>query len=215
MSTAEEILLHRAHNFDLESLGEIYDTYSPRVYRYAVRLLGDPDLAEECVSETFQRFLVALKNGGGPQDHLQAYLYRIAHNWITDQYRRQPPVLELSEYLSDENANPAQHALDRIDQSLVRSALMRLTPDQRQVIILRFLEGWDNEETARIMDKPYGAIKALQHRALETLKRLLLSEKPPDNERSGTFPNAGAEQHPWGGRMDTDENIAENREGRV
>jgi RNA polymerase sigma-70 factor, ECF subfamily len=213
MTKAEETLLHRAHNFDLESLGEIYDTFSPRVYRYAVRLLGDPDLAEECVSETFQRFLVALKNGGGPQDHLQAYLYRIAHNWITDQYRRQPPVLELSEHLSDENANPAQSALDRIEQSQVRSALMRLTSDQRQVIILRFLEGWDNDETARLMDKPYGAIKALQHRALETLKRLLLTENPPDDGRPGTSPDGGADGHPAGGRMETDENIAENREG--
>ena len=175
MTTAEETLLQAAHNFDLESLGEIYDSYSPGVYRYAVRLLGDQGLAEECVSETFQRFLVALKNGGGPQDHLQAYLYRIAHNWITDQYRRKPSVIELSDSLSDDNANPAQSALDHIDHQQVRSAIMRLTPDQRQVIILRFLEGWDNDATARLMNKPSGAIKALQHRALETLKRLLLA----------------------------------------
>ena len=112
----EEILLQKAHNFDLESLEVIYDTFSPGVYRYAMRLLGNPDLAEECVSETFQRFLVALKNNGGPSDHLQAYLYRIAHNWITDQYRRQPLTLELSENLSDEKDNPAKNALERIEQ---------------------------------------------------------------------------------------------------
>jgi len=174
----EEILLQKAHNFDLESLEVIYDTFSPGVYRYAMRLLGNPDLAEECVSETFQRFLVALKNNGGPSDHLQAYLYRIAHNWITDQYRRQPLTLELSENLSDEKDNPAKNALERIEQQQVRAALMHLTPDQRQVIILRFLEGWDNDATARMMNKPEGAVKALQHRALETLKRMLLPAQP-------------------------------------
>jgi len=177
--TAEQILLQQAHNFDLESLAEIYDTCSPGVYRYAMRLLGNDDLAEECVSETFQRFLVALKNNGGPADHLQAYLYRIAHNWITDQYRRQPLILELSESLSDESDNPARIALERINQQQVRAALLRLTSEQRQVIVLRFLEGWDNDETARIMDKPVGAIKALQHRALETLKRMLLPREVP------------------------------------
>lgn len=178
MTLAEEnLLLRKAQKFDLEILGEIYDIYSPGVYRYAMRLLGDPGMAEDCVSETFHRFLLALKSGGGPQDHLQAYLYRIAHNWITDQYRRQPPPpLELKDELGNAADNPAHTALDRIDRQQVRAALIRLTPEQRQVITLHFLEGLENEEIARLMDKPTGAIKALQHRALETLKRLLVKE---------------------------------------
>jgi len=89
--TSEKKLLKLARRFDQQTLGEIYDQYSPGLYRYAMRLLGNVDLAEECVAETFSRFLHALRGGGGPQDHLQAYLYRVAHNWITDQWRRQPP----------------------------------------------------------------------------------------------------------------------------
>src|SRR5512146_3289115 len=102
MNVPNEIeLLAGAQSFDLDSLAIIYDVYSPGLYGYAMRLLGDDCLAEDCVSETFSRFLKALRAGKGPQDHLQAYLYRIAHNWITDRYRREPPPpLELAENIS-------------------------------------------------------------------------------------------------------------------
>jgi RNA polymerase sigma-70 factor, ECF subfamily len=86
-------LLRRAKCFDLQALAEVYDQYSPEFFAYSARLLGCSEDAEECVAETFSRFLRALKNGGGPRDHLRAYLYRIAHNWITDRYRQQPPVM--------------------------------------------------------------------------------------------------------------------------
>ncbi len=82
----------------MQALAEIYDRYSPGLYAYAMRLLGDACLAEDCVSETFARFLKSLRAGQGPEAYLQAYLYRIAHNWITDHYRRQP-MLDLDEDL--------------------------------------------------------------------------------------------------------------------
>jgi RNA polymerase sigma-70 factor (ECF subfamily) len=174
----EKILLEKTHHFDLDSLAEIYDCYSPGVYRYAIRLLGDAVQAEDCVADTFSRFLQALKNGGGPDDALQAYLYRIAHNWITDSYRRQPPPpLELDETLrASDHLLPESQLDTRLQQGQVRLALKGLTPEQRQVVTLRFIEGWENEEVATALQKPVGAIKALQHRALNTLRRLLSPE---------------------------------------
>ncbi len=175
----ERDLLNGAWNYDAPALGAIYDRYSPGIYRYAMRLLGDECQAEDCVSETFSRFLKALRAGQGPQDHLQAYLYRIAHNWITDSYRRQPPPpLDL-----DDSVRSADHLLPEIqadthlEQQRVRLALRSLTPDQHQVITLRFLEGWENEEVATAMEKPIGAIKGLQFRAINSLRRLLLGEE--------------------------------------
>lgn len=171
---SEPRLLQRARCFDLAALGEIYDSYSPGVFRYAIRLLGDADLAEECVAETFSRFLKALRNGGGPQDYLQAYLYQVAHHWITDYYRRQPlPELSLGETLVDEQEDLARSAVENIDQEQVRAALARLTPEQRQVVVLKYLEGWENEAVAARLDKPVGSVKALQYRALGALRRLL------------------------------------------
>ena len=103
---------------------------------YAMRLLGDETQAEECVADTFSRFLTALKNGGGPQDHLQAYMYRVAHNWITDVYRRSPlPALPLDEDISCKADGPAQTAASRLEREQVRAAVACLTPDQRQVVV--------------------------------------------------------------------------------
>ena len=168
--------LEGARRLDQGVLANIYDQYSPGLYRYAMRLLGDPYLAEDCVSDTFSRFLKALKAGKGPKDYLQAYLYRIAHNWITDQYRRQPePPLMLDEELSSsEEMQVTEQVDERIKQERVRSALRLLTSEQRQVIVLKYLEGWKNEEVAVALQKPVGAVKALQHRALAALRRILV-----------------------------------------
>lgn len=174
----EHELLERARQFDVVALGTIYDHYSPALYRYAARVLGNADAAEECVAEVFSRFLHTLKNGGGPRQHLQAYLYRMAHNWITDQWRRAPPITALaSELLDESHADPAQTLGRAWDHARVRAALAQLTPDQRQVIVLKFIEEWDNAEIAAALNKPIGAIKSLQHRALAALRRALDAQK--------------------------------------
>ena len=174
----ENQLLARARQYDPEALGEIYDTYSPRLYAYACRLLAEKQTAEECVAETLFRFLKSMRGGMGPHTHLKAYLYRTAHNWVTDYYRRQQVVTStLTEDLAEDRAGPESLAGMHIDQDEVRQALLRLTPDQRQVILLKYYEGWENEMIADALQKPLGAVKSLQHRALASLQRIL-QEKP-------------------------------------
>jgi RNA polymerase sigma-70 factor, ECF subfamily len=183
MQTAELVLLKKARSFDQDALSEIFDLYAPGIYRYAYRLLGDADQADDCVSVTFSRFLQALKNGGGPQDHLKAYLYRVAHNWVIDGYHRGPlSPLPLQEEAAWPQEGPDQTALDRIEQDRVRAAVRCLTPEQRQVIMLKFLEGWENDGIAAAIGKPVGAVKALQHRAINALRRMLLKEGEVRNE---------------------------------
>jgi RNA polymerase sigma-70 factor, ECF subfamily len=177
MHIQRDELLARARRFDVQALAEIYDTYNSGLYAYGWRLLGDSGLAEECVAETFARFLDALRRGKGPRSHLQAYLYRIAHNWITDYYRRVPPPCESLE--EDLLLNSSEHLEDQVAQRLrgkqIREALAGLTPNQRQVLTLIYLEGWDKKEVAAALGKPVGAVKALQHRGVGTLRRLLES----------------------------------------
>ena len=174
--SSESSLLERCRRFDERALAEIYDRWSPELYYYAIRLLGDTDLAEECVSETFSRFLHALHAGGGPRTHLRAYLYRVAHNWITDHYRRRPPEDPLrEEVLTIERDDGPDRLLQRdVEIQALRFALAQLTPEQRQVIVLKFIEGWSNKEIALSMDKSVGAVKSLQHRGLAALERLIL-----------------------------------------
>jgi len=174
-ASSDSLLLERARRFEKEALAEVFDRYNAGIFRYAMRLLGDMDLARECMAETFSRFLSALQRGVGPKDYLQAYLNRIAHNWITDYYRsKTPPSLPLDpELRSDPADEPHQVVSDEIELQQVRSALALLTPDQRQVIMLKYLEDWENMDIARALNKPVGAVKSLQHRAIEALRRLL------------------------------------------
>jgi RNA polymerase sigma-70 factor (ECF subfamily) len=175
---SESELIERARSFDLTALAEIYDHYSPGIYRYALHLLGDPQQAEDCTAETFTHYLQAVRSEGGPQGHLQAYLYRIAHNQITDVYRRQPPPpLPLFDDVSCADQELIQTVVDRIEKEQVRAALVHLTPDQRQVIVLKYLEGLENEMVALALEKPVGAIKSLQHRAIDALRRMLVVQK--------------------------------------
>lgn len=166
-------MLRLAQRFDSIALAQIYDAYSPDIYRYAMRLLGNATLAEDCVSETFSRLLQALTAGKGPRDYLRAYLYRIAHNWITDQYRRERPTEELNESLPSETSAPEELADRNMQHIRLLQAIRKLTPDQQQVIALKFWQDWENEEIARALGKPVGAIKSMQHRALTTLQRHL------------------------------------------
>ena len=171
--TNEQELLQQASWMNTQALAEIYDTYSPGIYRYGMRLLGDMSLAEDCVAETFARFLKSLQERRGPRDNLQAYLYRIAHNWIVDHYRKNGNTVELSDAFQSEADVPEEEAAKRIRQKKVRKAIRHLTPDQQQVITLKYLEEWSNEEVARVLNKPVGAVKSIQHRALKSLYRLL------------------------------------------
>jgi len=181
MNPNQDILLGKARQYDQKALTAIYDLYSGGLYAYAFKQIGKSQVAEDLVAETFSRFLKALERGGGPTKHLRAYLYRITHNLITDTYRREPPApLELDEeIIPEEGTDPGSIVSEIEDADRVRNALRLLTPEQRQVIVLKFLEGWSGPEIARAMDKSLGSIKALQHRGLAALQRILLDNDSP------------------------------------
>ena len=185
MEINPEILLKKARQYDQKALAKIYDLYSDALFAYAYKHVGKSQVAEDLVAETFSRFLKALERGGGPKDHLRAFLYRITHNLITDSYRREPPPpLELEEdRLAEEGSDPTSIVVELQDADRVRNALRLITPEQRQVITLRFLESWSGPEIAQAMDKSLGSIKALQHRGLAALQRILLEDdQPPSSD---------------------------------
>jgi RNA polymerase sigma-70 factor, ECF subfamily len=168
-------LLKDSLQLDKEDLVGIYKHLSPRVYNYALRLLGDADLAEECVAETFSRYLKVVKKGGGPRENIKAYLYRVAHNWITDFYRHQNLEETLDSRESEyQEESPASIVINNYEQESVRKALLKLTPVQRQVILLRFYEEWAHEDIGLLIGKSAEATRALQHRAIAGLRRMLI-----------------------------------------
>lgn len=170
----ESIPMNTTKTLDKQDLVEIYERFSPELFRYASRLLDDSDLAEDCVSETFSRFLQSIRGGSQPEN-ARAYLYRAAHNWIIDRYRHQPqPELALDDELrADPEGNPAQAVTKEMERQQVRTAIMRLPAEQRQVIVLRFMQDLSHDEVAAAIGKTIEATRALQHRAVSALRQLL------------------------------------------
>ena len=170
----ESIPIKTAKTLDKQDLVDIYERYSPELFRYASRLLDDSDLAEDCVSETFSRFLQSIRGGSQPEN-VRAYLYRAAHNWIIDRYRHQPlPDLAINDEISaSQEDNPAHAVPKEMERQQVRAAIMRLPADQRQVIVLRFLQELSHDEVAAAVGKTIEATRALQHRAVSALRQML------------------------------------------
>lgn len=168
------ITMKSAATLDRQALAGIYERYNADIFRYARRLLDDSDLAEDCVAETFSRFLQYVRGGGQP-DNIRAYLYRAAHNWAIDQHRRQPlPDISLEESLhADPDGSPDQQVAKEMERQRVVAALKRLPADQRQVIELRFIEDWSHDDVADALGKTIEATRALQYRAVNALRQML------------------------------------------
>ncbi|MDY7080107.1 MAG: sigma-70 family RNA polymerase sigma factor [Chloroflexota bacterium] len=176
--TDERTLLERAKQYDKAALGELYDRYAPRIYAYIYRRVGDVYLAEDLTGDVFVRVIQAIQAEHSWRTSFQAWLYRIAHNLVADHYRRQPPApeLELDEQLMAIEDDPISAATERLSQQSLCAIISRLTPDQQQVLALRFGAGMKAREVAEVMDKSVGAIEALQHRALAALRRVMKRE---------------------------------------
>ncbi len=179
MKDHEQQCLQKAIAFDRTALSAIYDTYQPLIYRYIYHHIGEMETTRDLTAEVFRRLLQALRNKNGPDQKLKAWLYRTAHNVVIDYYRRQQHRrhLSLDETLLIAGDDPVALAERQISAEVVRAALQNLTPDQKQVISLKFLEGFSNAEIAEVMGKPVGAVKSLQHRALAALQRQLLKDR--------------------------------------
>jgi RNA polymerase sigma-70 factor (ECF subfamily) len=170
----DAILTTEHQQLDRQALIQVYRDHSPGMYRYAYRMLGDQGLAEDCVSDTFTRYIQLLRNGRQLEGNLQAYLYRMAHNWVVDYYRKQRPTETLeSDAHPAPDGNPEADVGEQQETQALRAALARLPYEQRMVIELRFIEEWSHDKVAEILGKSVDATRALQYRALESLRQLL------------------------------------------
>jgi RNA polymerase sigma-70 factor (ECF subfamily) len=159
-----------------DAFGELYDLFVERVYRYLYFRTGSHPEAEDLTEQVFLKAWEAIGRYRWQGRPFLAWLYRLAHNAHIDHVRSQKPTTSLN---SDDRpvelpSSAAAVELSRaLDADLLARALGELTPDQQQVIVMKFLEGLDNEQIAQSMDKREGAIRALQMRALMSLRRVL------------------------------------------
>jgi RNA polymerase sigma-70 factor (ECF subfamily) len=182
MSQDESRLIRRAQRGDGSACAALYDSHYDAVYRYCYYRVGDADLAQDLTAEVFVRMVEKLdrfKLRGRP---LLAWLYTIARNLTADLYRkkgRTPHVpLDEASALTAEDDTDLARAVDRTLQAdCLAAALGHLTEDQRRVVLLKFMEGRNNTQVGRILNKSEGAVKSLQHRALNSLRRAIERER--------------------------------------
>jgi RNA polymerase sigma-70 factor (ECF subfamily) len=185
-SGSDWALLERARQYDPVALGTIYDRYSTRIYNYIYRRVGDANLSEDLTAAVFTKMLEAIRSSKPWRTSFSGWLYRIAHNIVVDHYRswKKDAELPLEDRLVADRGDPVD-ALDKtLTQDKLRVAIRQLTADQGNVILLKFVEGMSNSEVADILGKTEGAVKSLQHRALDSLRRILANEMEGPRESS-------------------------------
>jgi RNA polymerase sigma-70 factor (ECF subfamily) len=161
----------------VEAVGELYDRHHTRIFRYLWSRVRDPHLAEDLTGEVFARMVRDLPGYRPRGIPFQAWLYRIAHNLAVDHQRmqsRHPLVpLEDAETVRVESQDPAVKIERQLTLERVEGALGTLDPNQRDVVVLRFLVGLSLREVAAALDRSVAAIKSLQHRGLVALRAAL------------------------------------------
>lgn len=158
-----------------EASGELYKLHHPAIFRYLSFRTGDRQAAEDLTGEVFLKMVQALPGFTGGQAAFRAWLFQIARNLSIDHLRRNKarPTAPLDLEYPSPAPDPAQSLELQFDESALNSALWKLTDDQKDVILMRFIEGMPLAETARVLHKSEDAIKGLQRRALLALRDAL------------------------------------------
>jgi RNA polymerase sigma-70 factor (ECF subfamily) len=171
----ERRLVQRAIDRDQAAFAELYDRHVVRVYRHIYYLVGDTSVAEDLTAQTFLKAWEAIdryKERGAP---IVAWLLRISHNLTVSYLRSRRDHSELDEAYVDQkrSGNPEEVLEQTTDEKSVRDAVLRLRDEQRQVIMLRFVEELDYREVAAMIGKSVPAVRVIQHRALGNLRKLM------------------------------------------
>ena len=176
MIEGEKKLIDDAKAGNQESFSKLYDHYLPAIYRFIYMKVSHRHEAEDLTHEVFVsawQNIARYSHKGFP---FSSWLYRLARNRVIDHYRVSKPHSDI------ENLSPEQISLNPMIESviddgfqfkLVRSAIQKLKPNQQDVLIMKFIEDLSHKEIAHALKKSEGAIRLIQHRAIQELKKIL------------------------------------------
>jgi RNA polymerase sigma-70 factor, ECF subfamily len=171
------LLVRRAQAGDAEAFGQLYDRYVEGIYRFCYHRVSSVSLAEDLTSETFYRALRGIGGFRWQGRDFGAWLTTIARNLVTDHYKSSRARLEtVSDELperDDEGPGPEEAALTLLTNEALGQALHRLPAEQRDCLVMRFLQGLTIAETAEVLGRSDGAVKQLQLRAVRNLAKSL------------------------------------------
>lgn len=166
-------LVEKAAAGDLEAFGEIYAVCLNPIYRYVLYHVRDMMTAEDVTEDVFVKAWKAIESCKGKGQTFVPWLYRIAHNHTINVLKKMQRSVSLEKEILVEAGGPEKQVADRLSREVLLDAIGRLPLDQKQVIMLKFIEGLDNRETGEVMNKKEGAVRVLQMRALSRLRQQL------------------------------------------
>jgi RNA polymerase sigma-70 factor (ECF subfamily) len=170
----------RASKGEAAAFGLLYDRHVAAIYRYVYYRVRDDAEAEDLTSDVFTRALKAMPRYE-PRQAFLAWLYRIARNAVIDRARKGNRQVSFEDALEhpgvDKIVEPDAEILAHSDSATLRDALQKLTPLQREVVVLRFLEGYSTLEIAGMVGKREGTVRGIQFRAIGALRQLIPSRE--------------------------------------
>ncbi|MEH3033379.1 MAG: sigma-70 family RNA polymerase sigma factor [Aeromicrobium erythreum] len=170
-------LVDLAREGDAEAFGQLYDHYVSSIYRFVYYRVGSPQLAEDLTSETFVRGLRAIQRFSWQGKDFGAWLTTIARNLVADHYKSSRARLEL---VSDDvpegpqtAPSPEEDVMSLLTNEMLFEAVNTLPAEQRDCVLMRFIQGLSIAQTAAALDRSEGAIKQLQLRAVRNLAKAM------------------------------------------
>ena len=174
----EAMLVQRAIGYDAEAFGRLYDMHVDRVYKHIYYRVGNEADAEDLTQQVFLKAWQAIDRYKKMASPFVAWLMTISHNLVIDFYRSKKDKVYLeAEVLANGSApSPERVTEARFEQQRLRRAILQLGSDEQQVVILRFMEGFEFAEIASLLKKKEGNVRVILHRALVKLHNILEKE---------------------------------------
>ena len=172
-------LVERAQKGDRDALEELYLIHFDRIYGYLHMTVGNRHDAEDLTTQTFLKMLESIGRFQFRAAPFSAWLFRIAHNLAMDHFRATRRIQleeEVPEVPGDAEVSAEVEAFRSIGRASMLDMIEELSPEQRQVLTLKFVFDFSNLDVATILGKTEGAVKSLQHRALVALQKRLASD---------------------------------------
>ena len=171
---SESELIKLASNGDAEAFGALYEKYIDQIYNYIYFRTSNGKDAEDICSRVFLRALNHIERYEDRGYPFSAWLYRIAHNLVVNWYRdseRSDEISLLDQYPPPTMDGSVEEEIEKMDETEALLRIIRDLPeDRKELLVLKHVEGLTNFEIGEIMDRTEGAVKALYHRTLETLR---------------------------------------------
>ena len=179
MTETPQGIAERAAQRDSEAFARLYDEHLDTVYRYVFYKVGDGLLAEELTADVFAKAWEGIERFQWRNLPFQHWLLRIARNVVVDHWRSRRKTTTSIDGLVDatsEEALPEDRVAHDLEMEVLQRALLHLPEEQRDVLILRFIEEYSHAEVASVLNKSVVAVRQIQVRALRAIKKQLTDE---------------------------------------